>query len=128
MIVSEFLLRTLGLSQLYLGAGGLLLLAIHARPAAGVLSRFLGGALAVIGRASYGIYIWQLVVRDVGLPWLQRRGILTEAMIASGVPFVVLAIATGILLTRAIELPVLAMRDRLVPPRATASPTDYSSS
>jgi peptidoglycan/LPS O-acetylase OafA/YrhL len=112
--------RTLGLSQLYLGVGGVLLLAIHARPAARPLSRHLGGALAAIGRASYGIYIWQLLVRHTALPWLQGRGILTEAMVASGVPFVVLAVATGILLTRAIELPMLALRDRLVPPRATA--------
>jgi peptidoglycan/LPS O-acetylase OafA/YrhL len=119
--ITSFYVLTIGLTQLYLAAGGVLLLAIHAPPASTVISIYLGRALALIGRASYAIYIWQLLFRDVILEWLVKRGMVSEALKATNLPFVIGSVLLGIALTRLIDDPALALRDRWFPARARSS-------
>ncbi|HUL75354.1 MAG TPA: acyltransferase [Vicinamibacterales bacterium] len=114
-------LGTVGLTTTYAAFAALLLLAVDREPT----TRLLGptvAALAVIGRYSYSMYLWHLPVR-IAMLWAARR---VPAFPATGglgfVTFVALSVVVGILMAKAVELPVLRLRDRYFPSR-TGLPT-----
>jgi peptidoglycan/LPS O-acetylase OafA/YrhL len=102
---------TLGLTTAMIGCAAVLLLALSYAEAgkASPLTRGLGYA----GSFSYGIYVWH--------PWLVW---ITHVAFAGRFPtlevatYFVLAIGTGIAVTRLVELPILWWRDRWLPSRA----------
>ncbi len=112
---------TAGYTLLYLGCGGLLLLAIHPTPTRqpspwrGFVPR-LTQPLAAVGRCSYGIYLWHVLVL-LGLEqWeLARPGELPQAWVS--LLYVAGSILVGVVMTRLIEQPALALRDRWWPSR-----------
>jgi peptidoglycan/LPS O-acetylase OafA/YrhL len=106
-------LFTVGLSTLYLGAGSLLLLARYSPFALGLSG--LVAPLAWVGANSYAIYLWHVPVRQWGgglLAWLTGQ----EAPTVGGLLLYVLgAVLFGAFMTRMVERPALAWRDRYVP-------------
>ena len=104
---------TAGLSALYLGGGSLLLLARYAP--FGAPRRGLIVPLAWVGANSYAIYLWHVPVRQ----WGGRLLALGTGQDTPTVPglalYVVAAVVVGALMTRAIERPALAWRDRRFP-------------
>lgn len=83
--------------------------------------------IARVGFFSYGIYLWHL---DLARVPLHKAG---ELLAQTGLPgellwvgvttaYVALAVIMGALMSRAIEIPFLALRERLFPGRAGAKP------
>lgn len=123
---------TIGFTLTYLGYGCILIACVDAN--AGVLGRALGSpparVIAFIGFYSYSIYLWHILVREQfvhHLHSIDRYGatayfLMTAADIA-------LATAVGVLSSKLIERPFLALRDRLFPSRTPAgavAPQDAS--
>lgn len=114
-------LGTIGLTTTYAAFAAMLLLVVDREPAAGA-GAIVVTALAVAGRYSYSMYLWHLPVR-IAMLWVARR---VPAFPATGglgfVLFVALSIVVGMLTAKAVELPVLRLRDRYFPSR-TGLPT-----
>jgi len=103
---------TVGYTVTYLSLGALLLL-IYGYD--GRFTRtFIYRTVAAIGVYSYGIYLWHLSVRDplaslcAHLPQSIQWGALLGSQYAA-------AIVLGVLTTKAVEFPMLRIRDRLMP-------------
>jgi peptidoglycan/LPS O-acetylase OafA/YrhL len=104
---------TAGLTATYLGAGAILLLARYAPfgPPPGKLV----APLAWVGANSYAIYLWHVPVREWGgglLALATRSG---HPTVAGLLLYVVGAVLVGAFMTRMIERPALAWRDRHFP-------------
>jgi peptidoglycan/LPS O-acetylase OafA/YrhL len=115
----DHFLLSFGLTSLYLGYGGLLLLCMQIHGLfAGAVARVLEGVgtfFAYIGRHSYSIYLWHTA-------YLQLVEVTFRKWIPLHVPFVLLAVINvvgacvlGIVFAHAIEFPVLKFRDRFFP-------------
>jgi peptidoglycan/LPS O-acetylase OafA/YrhL len=123
---SHFLL-VFGLTFLYLGFGGLILLSLHVRDVlppqlARPLALF-GTALAFIGTYSYSIYLWHIPFQAFAAGTI-RRVLHIEFSRAQGLWFYFAgSVVFGILMARLIEFPVLKLRDKLFPsPQLTTNP------
>jgi len=106
------LMWSFGYTFIYLAMGALLLLSYGYE---GKMTRsFFYRLIAAIGVYSYGIYLWHLSVRDPlsnicsHLPAYSRWGALLVSQYLA-------AIILGILTTKAVEFPMLRLRDRLFP-------------
>jgi len=125
--VSSAFMSTIGFTLLYLGFGGVLLLALYRSDSnvASPLRRLFGAGgslLARIGTYSYSIYLWHLVVASLGLALIRR----TYTMVAGReqlhpllqfAAYVVASVATGIIAAKLVEIPVLKLRDHYFPGR-----------
>jgi len=122
---------TIGLTEIYVGYGCILLAVVHTPLGEGWLGSFLNSRpariVAWIGCFSYSIYLWHLDLGRDPVRWLMSRGFLFHlppelrwcfAMLL----FVCLASCAGALLGSLIEMPALALRNRLFPARADALP------
>lgn len=116
---SAFML-TYGLTFLYLGFGGILVLSLYA-PGGNVPERpfsqrgfRVADIAAFIGKHSYSIYLWHALVgvHSQGFLRLFWRGIGPGGLFGG---YLVLSLVVGIALSMAIEYPTLKLRDRLVP-------------
>jgi peptidoglycan/LPS O-acetylase OafA/YrhL len=114
---------TIGFTVAYLTAAALLLLLYRAAwvPRA----RWITEPMALLGRYSYGIYIWHIFAAAVALDLLPGWGPESTTAGAQVVEYLA-AIAVGVLATVAVEKPALRLRDRLLPAkdhaRAPAAP------
>ncbi len=116
--VKNFFMHTVGLTLLYLGFGGLLLLAMYAPPARWRWQSRAGSALAYMGCYSYSIYLWHIPFR----PWVVHG---LEQGLGVSVPYwaqlliyAVGGVGAGILLAKLVEMPFLMVRDRFFPSRS----------
>jgi peptidoglycan/LPS O-acetylase OafA/YrhL len=106
------LMWSFGYTFIYLAMGAILLLGYGYEGR--VTRSFLYRAIAAIGVYSYGIYLWHLSVRDPlaavcsHLPAYGRWGALLVSQYLA-------AIILGVLTTKAVEFPMLRLRDRLIP-------------
>jgi peptidoglycan/LPS O-acetylase OafA/YrhL len=114
-------IQSFGLTLVYLGFGGLLMLCLTAPEQRETSSSIsiawlkISGAFAFVGVYSYSIYLWHIPVQIVGTNTLNLLSplplsptLLTWVYIAVSIPF-------GILMARLVEFPVLRLRDRLFP-------------
>jgi peptidoglycan/LPS O-acetylase OafA/YrhL len=114
-------IQSFGLTLVYLGFGGLLMLCLTApepRQTSSPVSvawQKISGALAFVGMYSYSIYLWHVPVQIVGTNTLNALSpvplgpvLLTWIYVAVSIPF-------GILMARLVEFPVLRFRDKLFP-------------
>ena len=108
-----------GLTWLYLGCGGALLLTVYFYPAGNRrVARWLS-PLAAVGRNSYSIYLWHIPM----IEWLEplTDGITGPYAIWAGLMVVAgSAIAVGTGMAALVEFPVLRVRDKLFPSLGTA--------
>jgi len=115
----KFLL-TFGLTFLYLGFGGLLVLTLEVRnvlsgSAAAVADR-LGTICAFVGMYSYSIYLWHdALISTVYVFFLRKTVHINVPGIALFLFELLGSIALGIFFARLIEFPVLRFRDRVFP-------------
>lgn len=106
------LMWSFGYTVIYLAMGALLLLVYGYEGKA--TSSFPYRVVAAIGVYSYGIYLWHLSVRDAlvaacsHLPASSRWGALLISQYLA-------AIILGVITTKAVEFPMLRLRDRLFP-------------
>lgn len=101
---------TAGLSLLYLGSGMILCGLVAEERSAGRLAR----GLAWIGAYSYSIYLWHLPVRRFVLSGPLAGLSAGQAALVYGAGSVVFGVAMAAL----IEIPLLKLRDRLLPSRS----------
>jgi len=103
---------TLGFTVAYLTAGALLLLVYQARwvPRA----RVVAVPMAMLGRYSYGIYIWHVFAAAVAVDLLPGVDAESTTALAQALKYCA-AIGVGVLATVAVEKPALRLRDRLLP-------------
>jgi peptidoglycan/LPS O-acetylase OafA/YrhL len=120
--VQNAFILTFGLTFLYLGFGGLLVLSFYCPVAwPSIFDRTVsrvGSALAYIGANSYSIYLWHRSTATWGLRSLARMLPFHLNYIAEFAAYATMSIALGILMARLIEFPVLKLRDHLYPTRS----------
>jgi peptidoglycan/LPS O-acetylase OafA/YrhL len=119
----------LGLTSLYIGFALILLGWINLPKAHAWTTRwFAAGAAALLGQIgfySYSIYLWHVDLAQTPISKIVGR--MTAAHVPSGIvwvgataTYVLMAIFAGMILSRLLEIPMLAIRDRLVPRGASA--------
>jgi peptidoglycan/LPS O-acetylase OafA/YrhL len=115
--VEHFFMHTIGLSLLYLGFGGMLLVSLTLAEPAWMLARHAIGTLAFIGSHSYSIYLCHLPLGIWFMPWL--RSLLGGPLpyLVDAAVYCLLSIGFGVVMAKLVELPVLRLRDRLYPSR-----------
>lgn len=111
-----------GVLGLTWGFGGIMLVSLYPRApldGRGLLARALNG-VAAIGVYSYSIYLWHWILRA----WSPR---LAQAAFGSHVPalidfgiYAATSIGVGVLMAKAVEVPVLRLRNRYFPSRSGA--------
>lgn len=113
-VESSMAMATIGLSFVYLGFGGILLVVVL-WPQSAKPSR-LGAMLAYIGRHSYSIYLWHLPIMLLTQVALEKLFPHIRDQIVF-VVFATLSVAAGVFMTWLVEAPALRLRDRLLPAR-----------
>jgi peptidoglycan/LPS O-acetylase OafA/YrhL len=106
-------LRTIGLTQLYLGSGCLLI----AMLATTIPDRLIPRVIAYIGSHSYSIYLWHVPFAVWVVPLVVGAVKIERNWFAYFATYVVGAVAFGIISAAAVEFPLLRLRDRLFPSR-----------
>lgn len=108
-----------GLTLIYMGFGGVLVLSLYPSPTAiscrGRLAGRAGNILAYVGAYSYSIYLWHVAVVVHAMPVLVSISPHLQAQATFTVLYVGFSIGFGILMARVIEFPALALRNHLFP-------------
>jgi peptidoglycan/LPS O-acetylase OafA/YrhL len=114
---SPFML-SFGLTLVYLGFGGLLVISLYAETpeslSAGMWGK-MGDALAYVGMYSYSIYLWHVGVAGYGMRAIRTAWGAPLGSALSTALYVGISIALGILMARIVEFPAMRLRDRLFP-------------
>ena len=114
---------TIGFTMLYLGYACILVAFVYTPRGEGILGKALASrpaaALAWVGVFSYSIYLWQFdlalnPLERYVLPHLPHHPISLYWAVGMSI-YLAAAIVTGAIMAKLIEMPVLAVRDRLFP-------------
>lgn len=108
-----------GLTFLYLGFGGLLILCLEVRNLlTGSMARIsekIGTACALVGTYSYSIYLWHTPFLVYVPVFLRKFMHMQPSGVAAKVIYILGCCALGIAMANLIEFPVLQLRDRVFP-------------
>ena len=123
------LVYTFGYTFLYVGYGGLLVVLMQTTVGQGRIGSLVGSPVgrltAAIGRSSYSIYLWQLMLAGelvtTHLSLIPFQSIPALHWLLAMSATVVLSIIEGALIARLIEVPTLLVRNRLFPARSEAT-------
>lgn len=124
-----------GLTMLYIGFGAILLASISTDPKHGITGRALFSrfsfTVAWIGYYSYGIYLWHI---DAGFfpalalyPLFKDRVPAEASWLIETTLFVFFCILSGVVMSKLVELPMLKLRDKIIPrlfPSSETKPQD----
>lgn len=111
--------------MLYFGYGMILVAFVYTNPGEGISGKLLSSpparVVAAIGVFSYSIYLWQfdVAVNPVEyhvVPHLPHHPLTLLWLLGSTV-YLLMAVVAGVLAAKMVEIPALAVRDRLFPPR-----------
>lgn len=111
-------MRSFGLTGLYLGCGGVLLLSLHGARSRPAWARPCLGALAAVGTYSYSIYLWHFPVKVWLAPLLRLSFAPHLSYGPRQIAYLGECLVVGIVMGKLVEAPVLALRDRFLPSRS----------
>ena len=119
----HLVISTIGFTLQYLAFGALLLVTLvwAERPGAARILRRLA-PLAWVGRHSYSVYLWHMVVATFGVHFLRAALGRTDLLGLEMTVYVVGAVVVGVALSLLVEQPVLELRERWLPSRSGAVP------
>jgi peptidoglycan/LPS O-acetylase OafA/YrhL len=122
---------TIGYTMLYVGYGCILIACVYSSPRTHPLGRMLASrgaaALGAVGVFSYSIYLWQFSLGQEPLVWwllphLPHKPVSLFWLLSMSSYFGV-AILAGVVMAKLVEMPVLAVRDRVFPPKSSSPAT-----
>lgn len=117
----SWFLLTIGLSFIYIGFGGLLLVSLRIRNvlprSLSAVAGFIGTICAFIGAYSYSIYLWHIPFAAFAFGVVRRILHIQFDPALHFSFYVVGSLIFGIFMAKLIEFPVLKIRDRLFPSR-----------
>jgi peptidoglycan/LPS O-acetylase OafA/YrhL len=115
----DHFLLAFGLTFLYLGFGGLLILTLETKDilsgASALLAERVGLVCAFVGMYSYSIYLWHFMLILAGRIFLEKFGHIYLPALVRFIAYLLGSIVLGIFFARLIEFPVLRFRDRIFP-------------
>jgi peptidoglycan/LPS O-acetylase OafA/YrhL len=112
--VSLSWVHTVGYTVFYLGSGMLVAWALSLTTSTRRLMR----GLAFLGTHSYSIYLWHTAVNMLAVRLLVRGSF--ESWLRYGATYLSASIALGIVMAKVVEFPLLRLRDRWLPSRASS--------
>ena len=116
---TNLFMHTIGFTLLSLGGAALLTgLLLSELPNSRLVS-----ILAFIGSCSYSIYLWHIPVQELIVPLSQWSIGIHFPDLARNLSYFFGSLLLGVALSKTLDFPVLAMRDRLFPSRSMLSPT-----
>ncbi|HLF18673.1 MAG TPA: acyltransferase [Candidatus Omnitrophota bacterium] len=111
-------LQSFGLTMLYVGFGGLMILSLYCLNENTLRRYKIVEILGNIGYYSYSIYLWHMVVLIWGLPLL--RGLVQKSIpyLLELTFFIAGSLVVGIGMAKLVEMPILKIRDRIFTSRS----------
>ncbi len=119
--------QTVGVTLIYLGAGALMLVLLHTRMPTGRVVTPVVNGFAAMGVCSYSVYLWHMSIIIFGMHGIQamiaRTGWLGgepgrgAAYVLEWIILMPASVLLGMAAAKLVELPTLAVRDRLFPRR-----------
>jgi peptidoglycan/LPS O-acetylase OafA/YrhL len=106
--------NSIGYSLAYLGSGLILAGSMGQSIKTNIFTKMLSG----IGRYSYSIYLWHFPIAMSVIPYLKRAFSCVNNWFVYATIYLAGSIAIGILMSKAIEIPLLNLRDRIYPSRS----------
>ncbi|MDP3510675.1 MAG: acyltransferase [Candidatus Melainabacteria bacterium] len=126
----DWYVLTIGLTLTYIGFGAILLALISTTETDGIWGKLLFGpiarGIAMIGFYSYGIYLWHI---EFGFfPALALYPLLSGlptslSWLCEMILFVTFSVIFGTIMSRLVELPMLRLRDKIVPKLFPSEPS-----
>jgi peptidoglycan/LPS O-acetylase OafA/YrhL len=123
---SMMIMNTLGITMLYLGYACILMACVNAVAADGspgkIFQSLPARLIAIIGFYSYPIYLWHInqgrnrVIHMLYVGKFAHMGASERWLVAVSL-YMVIGIAFGIVFSRLLEMPTLALRERFFPGR-----------
>jgi peptidoglycan/LPS O-acetylase OafA/YrhL len=108
----------LGFSLVYLGFGGIVMIAVTTPPATWRPIAVIAGAVAALGSFSYSIYLWHTAVQVFGTLLLDKIAGPDASYGFRCVFYLTSSLIVGIAMAKAVEFPVLRLRDRWFPSKS----------
>ena len=115
---TSFFIYTFGLTFLYLGFGGLLLVVLYEPRLEHLIGRGFLGIIARLGAYSYSIYLWHMPVRYWQKYAIQNLLGFTPSPAIQTFAYVFLCMGVGLLMSKIVEVPFLKLRDHFFPSRS----------